>query len=175
MTTKKEIRQQIIKQRKCMSAVEQIAKSSLICNKILTNSCYIKSKVVYVYCSVNREVSLEILIQDALKNNKIVAFPKVEGDDIFFYSVLSPEELKPGFFNIPEPVAAAPAPKGDLVLVPGVAFTKKGERLGYGGGFYDRFLTKNEIYSIGVGYDFQIVEMLPMEKHDRILNEIIYN
>ena len=71
--------------------------------------------------------------------------------------------------------STTPAPKGDLIIVPGVAFSKKGERLGYGGGFYDRFLEHHKVYTIGVAYDFQIMNSLPTEEHDRKLNEIITN
>ena len=65
----------------------------------------------------------------------------------------------------------APAP--DLLLVPGVAFTDTGNRLGYGGGFYDRFLKEHPCKTIGIGYDFQLLKELPTEEHDICLDEVI--
>lgn len=175
MISKKELRSELIIQRKTMSDNEVITKSSLICNKILNSKCYKESSVVYCYFAVNNEVNLNLLITHALNNGKIIALPKVEGKDIKFYEIKSFEDLKPGYYNIPEPVTDIEAPKADLIIVPGVAFSKEGARLGYGGGFYDRFLADNQIYSIGVGYDFQLKDNVPTEEFDRILNEIVIN
>ena len=155
---------------------EEFSKKSLrICNRLLNNSQYLKSKVIYCYYSVNKEVDLLPFIKQALEDGKIIAFPKVKGQNMDFFEVKSLEELEPGYFNIPEPPETTPAPKGDLIIVPGVAFSKKGERLGYGGGFYDRFLEHHKVYTIGVAYDFQIMNSLPTEEHDMKLNEIISN
>lgn len=158
-----------------MTNDEVITKSSIICDKIIDCERYKNSNVIYLYCSANNEVDLDKLIDDAYSKGKIVAFPKVEGNEIYFYSVVSKNDLKPGYFNIPEPDITNPAPAPDLIIVPGTVFTKDGKRLGYGGGFYDRFLSQNKVYSIGVCYDFQIVDSLQTMPHDQILNEVIYN
>ena len=150
MTDKKQLRKELITKRKKMTDEEFSNKSLSICNRLLNNSQYLKSKVIYCYY-------------------------KVKGQNMDFFEVKSLEELEPGYFNIPEPPETTPAPKGDLIIVPGVAFSKKGERLGYGGGFYDRFLEHHKVYTIGVAYDFQIMNSLPTEEHDRKLNEIITN
>lgn len=175
MTDKKQLRKELIAKRKKMTDEEFSKKSLHICNRLLNNSQYLKSKVIYCYYSVNKEVDLLPFIKQALEDGKIIAFPKVKGQNIDFFEVKSLEELEPGYFNIPEPPETTPAPKGDLIIVPGVAFSKKGERLGYGGGFYDRFLEHHKVYTIGVAYDFQIMNSLPTEEHDRKLNEIISN
>lgn len=175
MTDKKQLRKELITKRKKMTDEEFSNKSLSICNRLLNNSQYLKSKVIYCYYSVNKEVDLLPFIKQALEDGKIIAFPKVKGQNMDFFEVKSLEELEPGYFDIPEPPETTPAPKGDLIIVPGVAFSKKGERLGYGGGFYDRFLEHHKVYTIGVAYDFQIMNSLPTEEHDMKLNEIISN
>ncbi len=170
---KQELRQKIIRFRKMMPESDFVTKSSKICSKLLENQKYSDSKVIYCYASVNKEVDLTEFIKQAILDNKIIAFPKVKDKNIIFYEVSSLEDLEPGYFNIPEPLETTLAKQGDFVIVPGVAFSKKRERLGYGGGFYDRFLEKNHIYTIGVAYDFQVIDELPIEKHDKVLDEII--
>lgn len=175
MESNKELRKTMIFKRKVMSNDEVITKSSIICDKIIDSDIYKKSKVVYLYCSVNNEVDLNKVINDAYSKGKTVAFPKVEGENMNFYVTSSKDDLVPGYFNIPEPNATYPAPKADLIIVPGTVFTKEGKRIGYGGGFYDRFLSQNKVYSIGVCYDFQLMDDLYTQAHDQILNEIIFN
>lgn len=173
MVSKKEIRQEIIQKRKKMSISQVVTKSSLICNKIINSPCYKNSRTIYCYFSVNNEVNLESLMEHALADGKTVALPRVENNNINFYCIKSLDKLNPGYYNIPEPEPEISAPQGDLLIVPGVAFTEKGERLGYGGGFYDRFLSQNDIYSIGVCFGFQIVKNIPTMEHDQKMNEII--
>ena len=173
MDTKKKIRQKIVQKRKSMSCEEWKRKSDIICNKIMENYKYKESRSVFCYASVGHEVCLTKLIQDALQSGKQVAMPKVEGENIRFYLIDSMDEMLPGAFGILEPDTARLAKQGELVIVPGVAFSITGERLGYGGGFYDRFLSENDIYSIGAAYDFQMVDTLPTEPHDKKINLII--
>ena len=158
MTDKKKLRKELIAKRKKMTDEEFSKKSLRICNRLLNNSQYLKSKVIYCYYSVNKEVDLLPFIKQALEDGKIIAFPKVKGQNMDFFEVKSLEELEPGYFNIPEPPETTPAPKGDLIIVPGVAF-----------------LEHHKVYTIGVAYDFQIMNSLPTEEHDRKLNEIISN
>ena len=174
MNSNIELRKSMISKRKVMTVSECVTKSSIICDKIIANECYKKARVVYLYCSTNNEVDLDKVINDAYLKGKTVAFPKVEGKEMHFYCALSKDELKPGYFNILEPDTTYPAPKADLVIVPGTVFTKEGKRIGYGGGFYDRFLSQNKVYSIGVCYDFQIVDDLTTMPHDQVLDEVIF-
>lgn len=169
-----EIRKSMISKRKALTKSEYVTKSSMICDKILKSKWYKSSSSIYLYCSINNEVNLDLLIENALLERKIISFPKVEGKEMRFYPVTSKNDLAPGYYNIPEPIITTPAPKADLIIVPGTAFTKSGKRLGYGGGFYDRFLAQYDVYSIGVCYDFQIVDDLQIQPHDKILNEVIF-
>ena len=167
MTDKKQLRKELIAKRKKMTDEEFSKKSLCICNRLLNNSQYLKSKVIYCYYSVNKEVDLLPFIKQALEDGKIIAFPKVKEQNMDFFEVKSLEELEPGYFNIPEPPETTPAPKGDLIIVPGVAFSKKGERLGYGGGFYDKYLEKHpNLHAIAIAFELQMYRELPFEEHD---------
>ena len=173
MLSKSEIRNQILKQRKNMPENEVTAKSESICTQILNSDIYRESKVIYCYYSVRNEVKLDSLIAKALTDKKILAFPKIENNDMVFYRIDFMEQFEKGYFNIPEPCTGVMAPPADLIIVPGVAFTTAGERIGYGGGFYDRYLEGKEIYTIGVGYDYQIFSSLQTESFDRILKKVV--
>lgn len=176
MNNKKDIRKNIIAHRKSLSRQDLVTKSSLICKRIIESDIYNKSKVIFCYSSINNEVLLDDLIQDIISKGKILAFPKVVNNNLIFYTVENFDKLQPGYYNILEPVDCIKAPTPDLVITPGVAFTKAGNRLGYGGGFYDRYFVKYpSVYKLGVAFDFQILEDLPLEEHDFILDEIIYN
>ena len=174
MKIKEQIRKEIIQQRNSLKPEEVITKSSKICDKIINLECYKNANSIFVYSSANNEVLLNELINDALLNNKKIAFPKViSKNEMQFFYVKSLSELKKGYYNILEPQAEFPAHNADVIIIPGVAFDCKGNRLGYGGGFYDRFLEINDIYSIGVCYDFQLKEKLPVLKYDKKMNQII--
>lgn len=174
MISKKDIRKEILSKRKALDNHELITKSSLIVDKILNHKVYINSQVVYCYSSINNEVCLDLLMEDIVRQKKVLALPKVEDNNITFYQVSNPSKLKKGYFDIMEPYNCPKAKPADLIIVPGVAFTKNGDRLGYGGGFYDRFLSLSSAYTLGVGFDFQILETLPTQEHDKKLNDIIY-
>lgn len=105
-----------------------------------------------------------------------LSLPRVEGRDLSMRRVSSPQELATGRFGILEPPAAAPEPPGgwDIILVPGVAFDRKGGRLGRGAGYYDRFLSRhNDALQVGVCFDGQLVPEVPCEPHDLRLDALI--
>ena len=105
-----------------------------------------------------------------------VALPRVEGEEIFFYTVQGWTDVCPGYMGIEEPSAGCcPAEdKYALVLVPGVAFDREGRRLGYGGGYYDRFFVREpEHPRWGLAYAFQMVEKLPAEEWDQRVEQVI--
>ena len=80
-----------------------------------------------------------------------------------------------GKFSIPEPKSNEEAPSPDIIIVPGVAFSQDCMRIGYGGGFYDKFLSKNPVHSLGVCYKFQLLDRIPTTSHDERLDEIIFD
>ena len=97
MTDKKQLRKELITKRKKMTDEEFSNKSLSICNRLLNNSQYLKSKVIYCYYSVNKEVDLLPFIKQALEDGKIIAFPKVKGQNMDFFEVKSLEELEAEF------------------------------------------------------------------------------
>ena len=120
---------------------------------------------------------IDVLGGTAYASGKHVAVPKVQGEIMHFYEITALSDCVPGAFGILEPAGeekdriATPG----FMLVPGLAFDKNGNRLGYGGGFYDKYLASHEeIITAALGYDFQIVEKVPSESHDRRMDYLIY-
>lgn len=171
------LRKEIKQKRIQMNKEEVTAKSEIICKKILNSEVYKRSKCIYCYFPVQNEVDIIPVIRVSLKEGKIVALPKVinKKGEMIFAEIENFDNLKPGHYNIPEPTASTQARKAELILVPGVVFSNKGKRIGQAGGFYDRFLEKNHPYSIGVAYDFQIINELKTEPHDIDVDEVISN
>lgn len=131
---------------------------------------------ILVYLSKEDEVDTHLLVKDALEQGRMVFAPRVQNDELVIYPLKSWENLEPGTFGILEP-ALHPDPthpaEMDLILVPGLAFDKKGHRLGYGKGFYDRLLKATKGLKVGLAFEEQIEEELPAEEHDVPLDLIV--
>lgn len=145
-------------------------KSARICAAIAALPQWDSARTVAFFAPQQREPDVELLWQHAM--GKVVCYPRVEADGLSLYSVESLYELQPGQWNLREPIAEPsrlirPA-NVDLILVPGVAFTRIGDRCGRGGGYYDRLLSllPAHTFKVGVCFDFQIVHELPAEPHD---------
>ncbi len=133
-----------------------------------------KAESILLYYPHKNEVDTLPIISDLLKEGKIVLLPKVQGKDIIPIQIKDLSNLKEGYAGIKEPEGNPVSVDSiDVIIVPGVAFDKKGHRLGYGKGFYDRFLKKTKGLKIGLAYDFQVIEELPSEEHDVPLDLII--
>ncbi|MCX5775927.1 MAG: 5-formyltetrahydrofolate cyclo-ligase, partial [Firmicutes bacterium] len=154
-------------------------KSKTIMEKIIASPHYKTAKVITVYAALPFEVDTSVLIRQAYLNHKVVAFPKVENNDLAFYKVGAVSELTTrGPLNIKEPV---PSPEHlvhkneiDLIIVPGICFDKKKYRIGYGKGFYDRYLIGNKAHTIGVCFKEQIYEKeIPINAQDIAVDEVI--
>ncbi len=163
-------------------------KSTEICKKILVSPQYTTATTIFAYMALPDEVDLTPVIMDALQNGKSVAVPKIisKTDNIikFFYLDKSQnltEQTATGTYNILEPDESLPATpdptQNTLILVPGRAFTKEGDRLGRGKGYYDRFLSsgllrcaRNDVVLAGVCFDFQIKKSLPIDDRDIKMN-----
>jgi len=179
VTKKEEFRKIYSSYREKLSHLERKQKSIQICNKVLTLHEWKNAKIVMLYVTHKSEVDTLPLIQAALKYNKNVLLPRVEGKEIVPYQIFSfPEDVAPGFANILEPV-----PKKcklweksfDLVIVPGIVFDLQGGRLGYGKGYYDRFL-KNLSFSplkIGLTFEICLTDSLPLETHDMKVDIVV--
>lgn len=171
------LRKEIKQKRMLMTREEVIEKSNIICQKILNHKTYKDSKCIYCYYPVQNEVDILPVMIHALNNGKIIALPKVinKQGEMVFAEIDNLDNLKTGHFNIPEPITTLQARKADLVLVPGVVFSSKGKRIGQAGGFYDRFLENNHPYTIGVAYDFQMMNDIKTQPHDIDVCEVISN
>lgn len=169
---KSTIRAEIKTLRENLSETDCAKKSRNIFNQLISMREFVEAKVIYIYVNINNEVSTREIIEYSLKAGKEVAIPKIEEHVMSFYKIQSVEELQTGYFNIPEPVNKIKPSTPDIVLVPGVAFSYGLERLGYGGGYYDRFLTE-DVLKIGLAFDFQLYEELPVESHDIPMDIII--
>lgn len=151
----------------------EIAKRSKTIQEFVIKSKEFESaKVVGTYYAVGSEVTTELIIKRATILGKKIALPRVEEDKITFYEPSSTKSLIRGRFGILEPQPYEQMNDIDILIVPGIAFDKKGNRLGYGMGFYDRLLSCKRTFSIGLAYSFQLLENLPHDKYDKRLDAI---
>ena len=174
---KKELRVKMKKIRDQLPIEERRQADRTIFN-ILKNLDEIKSsRVIYTYVSFGSEVSTREIMAWCLDQKKCLAVPGIEGKEMNFYRVTSLSELVPGIWGIPEPAGKRqPVTQPGIMLVPGPAFDKKGYRLGYGGGFYDRYLARRpdlQKTSIGLAYQVQLVDKLPVEACDLPVQRIV--
>lgn len=175
METKKELRTEYKKKRNEMQKEKKDALSAEICGHILGSRLYQDAETIFVYYPLGNEVSLLPVIDDSFLNGKKIAFPKVEGEDIVFYQVNDLKGLKEGAFHVMEPSAGVMADEKDaLALIPGVVFDMDGNRIGYGKGFYDRFLGKYpELTTLGIAYEFQLVESFEADMRDKKMDYLV--
>ena len=166
---KKQLRQQIREKKRAMTP-EQIEQASARLGQLFVESkVYQEAKTIYGYLPYNQEVRTVPMLEQALKDGKRVAVPKVIGDEMVFIYMTDLSQVENGYAGIPEPVANEPVADDTtaLVLMPGLAFDPAGHRIGYGGGFYDRFLAAEPDHpTIALCYDFQMLPSLETEEFD---------
>lgn len=154
------------------------AYSDTICLKIMNLDKYIKAKTILAYCPINREVDTSLLLEDIFADKKLL-LPKtdVKSKKINPCYVNSLFELIEGAYSVMEPgdnCESAKLDDIDVVIVPMVAYDKKGARLGYGGGYYDRLLTNmKHTVKIGIAFAEQEFDQIVTEDHDVKLDMII--
>lgn len=174
--TKNVLRKDILKKRSQMEYGYVQELSTKIQDSLLQSDLWPQTGRVGLYASIKNEVFTFRLFQYSLEQGLHVYFPRVE-QGIAFYEVNGPEDLRRGAWGIPEPnknCRHIPADESlDLLVVPGVAFTKEGCRLGYGQGFYDRYLEDKKLITVGLAYEFQLVPELPCDEWDKKLDAII--
>lgn len=117
------------------------------------------------YATFRSEVPTRFFFERAARDRKVGAAPRIEGEGLVYVATRSIDELAPGSLGVPEP-RAGESVQPDLVIVPGLAFDPEGGRLGYGRGFFDRFLRTFAGVSVGIAYDFQVVARLPLDAQD---------
>ena len=182
MKNKPEIRKEILRKTGSQEPGARRKKDRIIEKRLLALPEYKKAKTAAFYHSYGSEVNTHTLIEKALASGKRVVIPAITGDDLEFREIKGCEgELAKGLCGIMEPGdgSAGPFPKDriDLIVVPGVAFTREGARLGRGKGFYDRFLKALPagVKKIALAYDCQIVDSIPTAPHDVPVDIVLSN
>ena len=179
---KKVMRQSALHRRRGLSSEEIEEKSDTMRAILFDLSLFKRARLVVFYVSLPEEVQTHRMIEDTHQMGKRVALPVVDwvNKKIIPFEIKDPRcRMVPGSFNIPEPAKCARYPVSleeiDMVIVPGVAFDAGGRRLGFGGGFYDRFLDKlfPGVVSIALAFECQLKGEIPCEKHDITVDYII--
>ncbi len=176
---KERIRREILLKRNSLSREELEEKSQRIKEKLFGLKEFKAANFILFYVSKGSEVKTLGMIQEALSKNKRVAVPITlkERKELLFSEISALSELEIGSFGVLEPKEEyrrlVNSGTIDLVVVPGIAFGPCGHRLGYGGGYFDRVLSKMEVTSIGLAFEIQIVDKLPYNERDMPVNKII--
>jgi 5-formyltetrahydrofolate cyclo-ligase len=175
MVSKEKIRSKILLKRKLLSTSDIFSLSSKIKENFLSLKEMSSSKSINCYVSKDSEVYTHDLIKQLINLNKIVSVPYLIDDNIAISEIRDFGNLEKGKFNILEPKVIACLNPSDLniILVPGIAFDRNKNRIGYGRGYYDKFLKKTKGLKIGLGYSFQIVRKILPEQYDIKLDILI--
>ncbi len=161
------LRRAIRAQKSALSAAQIEAASEQLARQLFAHPLYRAASCLYAYLSYNQEVRTEPIIRKALEDGKRVAVPKIYGEEMRFVYLQDDSPIEQGYKGIPEPLSDDIAQEPEaLVLMPGLAFTREGQRMGYGGGFYDRFLAAEPHPTLALCYDFQLLPELPTQSHD---------
>ena len=177
MTTdqKKEIRQEV-KRRRAEALPETLHENSLKIKKTFVElEAYKNTALLLAYVDAKREVETRLLMEQAWKDGKKVAAPRVDGDGIMhYYYIEGMDDLESGSFGIMEPKKSCPLCKEEegLMLMPGVAFDEHCHRVGYGGGYYDRYLEHFTGHTLSAVYSSQVQDFIP-ENHDISVQEVL--
>lgn len=175
---KKALRAEIRRRKANCSTLELQCQSNKICEWILDDGVFWASHFILLYSPLPDEVDVSPLISAAFNAGKTVVLPVVDGDNLILKHCNGFSEMKVGTYNILEPtgqlLSISDYHKIDLVIIPGMAFDHHRQRLGRGKGYYDRLLPLlHNAYKMGVCFDFQFLEVIPSEKRDVMMDEVI--
>ena len=163
------------------SVIENIKDKNMkditIYNKVINNFMVQKSNLILIYVSTRGEIDTNLLIKYFLDNNKKVAIPKVNGNNMDFYYISDISEMSIGYKGIYEPITNKKVTNftSCVSITPGICFSKNNYRIGYGKGFYDKFYKKHNVYKIGLCYKECLVDSFNIDKFDIKVDEIITN
>ncbi len=179
---KKELRKEVISERDQLTEKDIAEKSRLIGENLFSLQAYRNAEAIMFFISFGTEVDTRPMVEETISQGKIALAPKPRPQErkMIPSRILDwDNDLIPGAYNIPEPKEEALRPYNpdqiDLLIVPGVAFDLKGNRLGYGGGYYDRFfaLLKPGTPLVALVFDLQVVPEVPVEEWDRRIDLIV--
>lgn len=173
---KRVVRKEVREALAAISPEEKTQKSTMLALALLVHPAVRNARVVALFSPLPDEPQIGEIIE-LLSHGRIVLLPRVEGDVMRFYT-FSPEAMYKGSYGILEPMCGNPFPPAeiDVIIVPGVAFTADGARMGRGKGFYDKYMSQEgfNAHKIGVCYSEQVVQSLPCERHDVFMDEVVY-
>lgn len=178
MHYKEKLRAEMKQKLKQVTSLQKEIESESICKEIINSYEYDNAKTVLVYSSLKSEVNLSSLISDAYSKDKKVAFPRINKKSMDFLLIRKDEQLVKNSYGILEPNLSASIylpRKSDsaIIIIPGLAFTKEGKRLGRGGGYYDKYLStwKKNLYLLPAYFKIQLLIDLPTESHDILIKQ----
>ena len=174
---KKALRAAIRAQKRAMTEEMIAGKSEKLGELFVASDAYKNAKSIYGYLPYNQEVRTVAMLEQAIRDGKRVAVPKCYGDEMRFIWMGDLSQVEKGYAGIPEPVADGPVADDPtaLVLMPGLAFDPQGHRIGYGGGFYDRFLAQESDHpTLALYYDFQMLDRLETEEFDIPVDAVLW-
>jgi 5-formyltetrahydrofolate cyclo-ligase len=160
---KQRLRQEMRQRIAAMTSEERAQASRLLRGRLLESEAWLGARTIFGFFPMSSEPDW---LGDVWPGDKVLALPRIEGETMRFFRVRSRDDLVVGPFGIPQPAVGDEVTGGDLVLVPGVAFTRAGARLGRGKGFYDRWLEGRAVLKMGVCFSAQVVGDVPREGHD---------
>ncbi len=177
MKSKSEIRKEVKAARAAATAEWITENSRKVCDAFLALPEYREAEVVFAYMDCKNEVAVTPVIEQCWKEGKQVVVPKVFGEIMRYYLITSYEDLEEGYFGIREPkheLLTEVVKENGLMILPGVAFDVHRHRVGYGGGFYDRYLEAHpQMKKIAFAFEFQVYDQVPFEVFDRQPEKII--
>jgi 5-formyltetrahydrofolate cyclo-ligase len=171
------LRQKLSIQRRQLSASARGQLDAAVQSRLVASTAFRDAETVALYASTRFEAGTEQIFADARRMKKCVVYPRVVGEKLVFVPVTAASDMGAGAFGIREPLGDESILLSDidLMLLPGLAFSRDGHRLGSGRGFYDRTLAGAERPEtlVGLAYDFQLIETLPDEAHDVRLDLLV--
>ena len=172
---KSELRKQVLHEMKAIPRTQKVTLDLALTERLLQHPFYQEAEVIATYLSFSHEFQTQELIEQALKDGKKVLIPKTYPKGRMDFVVYHPQQLAKTSFGLLEPqgdLEVVDASQIDLIHVPGLAFTTKGYRIGYGGGYYDRYLKHFSGHTLSTVYPSQVQDFIP-EKHDIPIQEVL--
>ena len=173
------LRKQIIEHMNSLSEEQYTTLSEQIAFSLYAQKEWVEAKTIGITLSMENEVNTYPIIEKAWEEGKKVVVPKCNKETrmMSFRQISNFDQLETVYMNLREPIPALTeevnADEIDLQIVPGVAYTERGERIGYGGGYYDRYLVHYKGKTLSLAYSFQMVEHIPVEPFDKNVEKII--
>ena len=172
---KSELRKQVLQEMKAIPRTQKVTMDLALTERLLQHPFYQEAKIIATYLSFPHEFQTQELIEQALKDGKKVLIPKTYPKGRMDFVVYNPQQLVKTSFGLLEPqgdLEVVDASQIDLIHVPGLAFTREGYRIGYGGGYYDRYLKHFTGHTLSTVYPCQIWDFIP-EDHDIPVQEVL--